>query len=483
MTVAEKTMSSSSSFIHHHLNYFLPAVFTITDWLFIILAESCAYSLRNCIMGSQYFHIAWANFYLVFPLSFILFFRHAQVYQRRMAFWKMLQRMFDACTYAIIFIIFFMYATHIAASTSRLFVGLFWILSFIFAAISRYVMTWVLEWAGVGRIPVLLVGGGKTARLLLRGLREDIGMAFHIVGYVDDGGPQKENVGDLPYLGTFHDIPEIIQQTEVQDVFIAAPGLPPAKLDQLMHRIQPLVRNLSFVPDLIGLPLNGVVVENVYQERVPLMSLQNNLARPYNRMVKRIFDLVVTTLGTICISPILLLLAILVKLDSPGPVFFAHKRIGKDGKEFPCLKFRSMCVDADVKLKEYLAANLEAKKEWDAEFKLKDDPRVTRMGRILRRTSLDELPQLFNVLRGEMSLVGPRPIVKAEIPKYGDYIHDFYMVHPGITGMWQVNGRSDTTYEERVQMDSWYVRNWSVWLDIMLLWKTVGVVLSHKGAY
>ena len=308
-------------------------------------------------------------------------------------------------------------------------------------------------------------------------------MAFHIVGYVDDGGPQKENVGDLPYLGTFHDIPEIIQQTEVQDVFIAAPGLPPAKLDQLMHRIQPLVRNLSFVPDLIGLPLNGVVVENVYQERVPLMSLQNNLARPYNRLVKRIFDLVVTTIGTICISPILLLLAILVKLDSPGPVFFAHKRIGKDGKEFPCLKFRSMCVDADAKLKEYLAANPEAKKEWDAEFKLKDDPRVTRMGRILRRTSLDELPQLFNVLRGEMSLVGPRPIVTAEIPKYGDYIHDFYMVHPGITGMWQVNGRSDTTYEERVQMDSWYVRNWSVWLDIMLLWKTVGVVLSHKGAY
>ena len=122
------------------------------------------------------------------------------------------------------------------------------------------------------------------------------------------------------------------------------------------------------------------------------MSLQNNLARPYNRLVKRIFDLVVTTIGTIFISPVLLLLAILVKLDSPGPVFFAHKRIGKDGKEFPCLKFRSMCVDADAKLKEYLAANPEAKKEWDAEFKLKDDPRVTRMGRILRRTSLDELP-------------------------------------------------------------------------------------------
>ena len=135
------------------------------------------------------------------------------------------------------------------------------------------------------------------------------------------------------------------------------------------------------------------------------------------------------------------------------------------------------------KLKEYLAANPEARKEWEAEFKLKDDPRVTRVGKVLRKTSLDELPQLFNVLSGQMSLVGPRPIVTAEIPKYGPYIKDFYMVHPGITGMWQVNGRSDTTYEERVQMDSWYVRNWGVWLDIMLLWRTFGVVLQHKGAY
>ena len=162
---------------------------------------------------------------------------------------------------------------------------------------------------------------------------------------------------------------------------------------------------------------------------------------------------------------------------------FAHKRIGQHGKEFPCYKFRTMCVDADARLKEYLAANPEAREEWERDFKLKDDPRVTRVGRVLRRTSLDELPQLLNVLKGQMSLVGPRPIVKAEIPRYGSYIADFYMVRPGITGMWQVNGRSDTTYDERVQMDSWYVRNWSVWLDLSLLWKTVSVVLNHKGAY
>ncbi|WP_337384501.1 exopolysaccharide biosynthesis polyprenyl glycosylphosphotransferase, partial [Acidaminococcus timonensis] len=247
--------------------------------------------------------------------------------------------------------------------------------------------------------------------------------------------------------------------------------------------IQPHVRNLGFVPDLIGLPVNGVEVDSLFNERMILMSLKNNLARPYNRMCKRLFDLVLTLVGVVLLSPVFLVLAILIKLDSRGPVIFAHQRIGKDGKLFPCLKFRTMCVDADRKLKEYLAANPEARKEWEAEFKLKDDPRVTRVGKVLRRTSLDELPQLFNVLSGQMSLVGPRPIVTAEIPKYGPYIKDFYMVRPGITGMWQVNGRSDTTYEERVQMDSWYVRNWGVWLDIMLLWRTFGVVLSHKGAY
>jgi undecaprenyl-phosphate galactose phosphotransferase len=142
-----------------------------------------------------------------------------------------------------------------------------------------------------------------------------------------------------------------------------------------------------------------------------------------------------------------------------------------------------MCVDADVRLKELLAKDPEARKDWEKEFKLKDDPRITRSGAFLRKTSLDELPQLFNVLKGEMSLVGPRPIIQAEVPKYGKYIEDFYMVRPGVTGMWQTSGRSDTTYDERVQMDTWYVRNWNVWFDIVLIWRTISVVLKHKGAY
>ena len=176
-------------------------------------------------------------------------------------------------------------------------------------------------------------------------------------------------------------------------------------------------------------------------------------------------------------------IAIWIYRDSPGPVIFKHRRVGKDGKEFPCYKFRSMCVDADVKLKELLENDPEARAEWEKDFKLKNDPRITRSGAFLRRTSLDELPQLFNVLKGEMSLVGPRPIIRDEVPRYGKFIDDFYMVCPGVTGMWQTSGRSDVSYDERVQMDTWYVRNWNVWFDVVLIWRTIGVVLGKKGAY
>ena len=181
--------------------------------------------------------------------------------------------------------------------------------------------------------------------------------------------------------------------------------------------------------------------------------------------------------------PALLLLAVVVGIDNRGRIIFAHRRVGKDGKLFPCYKFQSMMPDAEKRLEEYLAKNPEARKEWEESFKLTNDPRVTKLGGFLRRTSLDELPQLWNVLMGDMSLVGPRPIVEKEIEYYGDCIREYYMVPPGITGIWQVNGRSDTTYEERVAMDTWYVRNWSVWIDLVYLFKTVKAVLMGKGAY
>ena len=200
--------------------------------------------------------------------------------------------------------------------------------------------------------------------------------------------------------------------------------------------------------------------------------------------IKTIFDFTLTLLGTICISPLLAYIAYRIKKEDPGPVIFKHIRIGKDGKPFPCYKFRSMVTNSAEMLEKYLAENPAAKAEWERDFKLKNDPRITPIGKFLRRTSLDELPQIFNVLKGEMSLVGPRPVVQEELDKYyGDAVKEYCSIRPGITGLWQVSGRSDLDYTERVFLDQWYVKNRNLKLDIKILWQTIGVVLMKKGAY
>ena len=195
------------------------------------------------------------------------------------------------------------------------------------------------------------------------------------------------------------------------------------------------------------------------------------------------FDIVVTICGGIFILPFMLIIAIIIYLDSGGPIIYKQKRVGRNGKEFNFYKFRSMVKNADMILEEYLNTHEDEKKEWQKNFKLKNDPRVTKIGKIIRKTSIDELPQLWNVLIGDMSLVGPRPLLPNEVERYSSYIEDYKLVLPGLTGVWQVSGRSDTTFEERVIMDSWYIHNWSVWIDIVYLLKTVLVVVKSKGAY
>jgi Undecaprenyl-phosphate galactose phosphotransferase WbaP len=194
-------------------------------------------------------------------------------------------------------------------------------------------------------------------------------------------------------------------------------------------------------------------------------------------------DLCVVIFGGLIALPFLLLAALLVKITSPGPVLYKQKRLGMNGKHFNTYKFRSMYIDAEQQLKKILETDPEAKKEWDEKFKLQKDPRITVIGRFLRRTSIDELPQLLNILKGDMSLVGPRPIVDAEVEKYGEDYLRIFSVKPGLTGLWQVSGRSDADYEDRVAYDTYYLQSWSVWLDLWIIFKTFGVVLVGRGAY
>jgi Undecaprenyl-phosphate galactose phosphotransferase WbaP len=218
-------------------------------------------------------------------------------------------------------------------------------------------------------------------------------------------------------------------------------------------------------------------------EGLPGLLVEQHLLLPIPQLVKRGMDLAVATLAGLVLLPLFAVLAIATKLTSRGSVFYGHRRVGRGNTRFNAWKFRTMVADADKLLEEHLAAHPELRAEWDRDHKLKDDPRVTALGKWMRKWSIDELPQVWNVIRGEMSVVGPRPIVDAEIVKYGEHFEVFNSVLPGITGLWQVCGRNDTTYEERIQLDMYYVHHWSPWLDLYLLVRTVKTVLFTRGAY
>ncbi|MDR0908610.1 MAG: undecaprenyl-phosphate galactose phosphotransferase WbaP [Spirochaetaceae bacterium] len=212
-------------------------------------------------------------------------------------------------------------------------------------------------------------------------------------------------------------------------------------------------------------------------------SSTNRLSYFWNRTIKRISDICFVIVASIILSPFFLVLALIIKISSPGPVLYAQMRIGRFGKKFKIYKFRTMCKDAAGQLEKLLAENPGLREEWQRNQKLKNDPRITAIGKFLRSTSIDEFPQFINVLKGDMSLIGPRPIVDNEISKYGDSFERIFSVRPGLSGFWQVSGRSDTLYSSRVIMDGYYLQNWSIWLDMWILFKTVWVVLAKRGSY
>ncbi|MBM7241432.1 undecaprenyl-phosphate galactose phosphotransferase WbaP, partial [Klebsiella pneumoniae] len=241
-------------------------------------------------------------------------------------------------------------------------------------------------------------------------------------------------------------------------------------------------RYVSVIPTLRGMPLDSTDMSFIFSHEVMIFRVQQNLAKWSSRILKRLFDIIGSIFIIIILSPALLYISRKVKKDG-GPAIYGHERIGKGGRPFKCLKFRSMVINSKEVLEELLICDPKARQEWNATFKLKNDPRITKIGAFLRRTSLDELPQLFNVLKGDMSLVGPRPIITAELERYNDEVDYYLLSKPGMTGLWQVSGRSDVDYETRVYLDAWYVKNWSMWNDIAILFKTISVVLRKDGAY
>ena len=467
-------------------NVIVKTLMVIVDYISVICGIVSAYNLRLLLPFSKsdmVLHIDYWYAYIITPLLFItvLFLNHG--YKIDTAYWEKIKIIFRSITIGIVLSIVLMYAGHILNNVSRLFVILSYGFILLYIIVFRYILARTLIKLNVLAIPVLLVGAGKTAELVDVHFSNMPLAMYKIVGFVDDNPKSDVLANKYECLGKFSDAEAVIKKYNIPNVLVCAPGLEPRKLVTLINKLQILVEKVTFVPELFGIPAANIQARGLMNEQTLILEVKNNLAQRRNRLFKRIFDITATVIGGILILPIVAIVAVLIYLDSPGPIVFGHKRVGQGGKEFPCYKFRSMVPNAQEALEIYLKENPEAREEWERDFKLKDDPRVTKIGKFLRKTSLDELPQLWNVLIGDMSLVGPRPIVRAEVEKYGEYINDFYLVPPGITGVWQVSGRSDTTYEERVLMDSWYVHNWSVWIDIVYLVKTVLAVLKGKGAY
>lgn len=457
----------------------------ITDYIAVVLSLLVSMWIRHILpIGNPAgFIVPPLYLFIYIPVIFLIVLSSNNTHLRYVPTWRLSKDIFKSVSYSIVTILLLMFLGNIIEVTSRLYVLIEWGIAFSFILAFRYILRRVVNQTGIYRRKLLILGAGKTAELFLKSLHGGSSYGFEIVGFLDDAPKSDTIPNECPILGGFKDLERIVSEHHIDAITIAAPGLPEKDLKELANRAMLLTKRLVIIPNLVGLPLGNVQIENFMDERLPVLRLENNLANMWNRFLKRTFDIIATSIGLILLSPFFLIVGVMIKFTSPGPVVFAHKRLGRNGKHFPCYKFRSMVQNSQEVLEAYLYSNREAQKEWNENFKLKNDPRITKVGAFLRKTSLDELPQLWNVLVGDMSLVGPRPIIDAEVEKYGIYIDDFYMVRPGITGLWQVSGRSDTTYEERVQMDSWYVRNWSVWLDLIYLLRTVSIVLLRKGAY
>ena len=458
----------------------------ITDYVAIVLGTLAAYYLRvnlSILPVSSHFKVDEIYVYGIVPFVFLSILLLNNAYSIVAPYWDTMKNLFRSITIGVVVSIVLMYTGHVINDVSRLFVAFAYVFMLLFIFSGRFIVGKILSKAGYLTIPVLLVGAGKTAELVKKSLDRMPIATYKIIGYVDDHPKSSSIAKEYPCLGAFSDVEDVIKDTGVQTVLICAPGLEPKKLVSLINQLQLLVKRVSFVPELFGLPTSNITARGMMEEQAVVLRVQNNLARKSNRIAKRMFDIVVTICGGIFILPFMLIIAAIIYLDSGGPIIYKQKRIGKNGKEFSFYKFRSMVKNADTILEEYLSTHENEKNEWQKNFKLKNDPRVTKIGRIIRKTSIDELPQLWNVLIGDMSLVGPRPLLPNEVERYSGYIEDYKLVLPGLTGVWQVSGRSDTTFEERVIMDSWYIHNWSVWIDIVYLLKTVLVVVKSKGAY
>jgi undecaprenyl-phosphate galactose phosphotransferase len=449
------------------------------DIVSLILSFYLAYFIRVEIV-QELFNVSnpWffpiEHFYQMYYLLlvFILIFSYEKLYSyhRRYDFSEEFVFIARGLFMSVVLIALLVYLSRTFEIFTRTIPILMMFIAMIIVPLLRFIVKKLLMALGSYTKYATVIGKpGETARVIptLEKL-ETIG--YKIKNVIElDTGPNPETITNQ-------------QLKKVDTVIIVSKGIEKEQLNSVINRWENHVKEIKIVSDSSYLKTIGVETE--YVEELLVMRMANNLLSPFNRFLKRVFDLVVSIAATILALPLFLVTAVMIKIDSRGPVLFVQERFKKEGKKFKLLKFRTMYMDADARLKEYLHQHPELQEEWDQYKKLKSfDPRVTRIGKFLRRFSLDEAPQILNVLQGHMSIVGPRPYLPREKQEIQQSAAIIFRVKSGLTGLWQIKGRNELNFETRLKLDEFYVRNWSFLLDITIILKSFGVVLKGKGAY
>ena len=393
-------------------------------------------------------------------------------YRQRLPYWEAVGHIVTVTLVGLIGSGFIQFA--FKDSSSRLWTSLSWLMFGSSLFMSRVLVRRGLHRRGLWEIPALMIGTGQTAKAVLAALNKNKAMGFRFVDHIP--------ATTLDSFAQSQAWESLLHSHDACQVFLALEGGELEKQQAALKSLAMARIPCSIVPPWFGLPCSTLSSHHFLMQDILLLHDTKRLELPLPRLLKRSFDCIVSAVLLVLLAPVFAVIAFLVSRDG-GPAIFSQPRVGRYGQLFQCYKFRSMRVDAEQILATHLAENPEASAEWLKFQKLKNDVRVTRFGQFIRRISLDELPQLFNVFKGDMSLVGPRPILRGQESLYADDIDYYTAVRPGITGPWQVSGRNQLTFAQRVELESWYTRNWSLWLDIVILLKTIPALLEKGQAF
>ncbi len=455
------------------------------DAVSICIAFIVAYELRIGVLSHFFSTVPWElryylNFYYLIGTWLIVFWYHG-LYKEHFHFIDESREIVVGGIIATVLNLGLLALLKKSGDFSRSLLVLSSLTAIVVLLIVRYLVKYLLVKLRLWTKNFVVVGVNEQSVRLVEALKRKKTMGYIPVGFISVGGEEENFSKDVKVIGGIDKLQYVHESMLVDDAFVVLPNYSKENFVHILEELESHIQNVYIVPDIFGIQTMNAVSE--YVDDILLIKIRNNLLNPFNEVVKRVFDVVLSLIGLVLVTPIMLIIAVLIKIDSEGPVFFVQERFGKNLEKFKIIKFRTMVKNADEVLKKLLAENPDMKREFEETVKLKNDPRITRIGRFLRKTSMDELPQLINVLKGDMSLVGPRPLTDVDVGKYGDNVKIVAKVRPGMTGLWQVSGRNDIDYSVRINFDIFYVKNWSLWLDIVILFRTIPAVLKTEGAY